>query len=522
MNALYRPFHLKPYGDKLADGVVDAWLVFVRLNIVSIAFCDAVAWAYWAHVTANGAAGYVTGAVAALIVFFIVASVDASFVMHDTTAHAATTPLTVHSRIGKSMQWMRRNLRRSHFAILFRIILVAISFTITAPFLTQFFFSRDIAAAIERGNENAQAGKRTQIAASYDVKLAAARTKLARRMLDLEKEVAGMGSSRRYGDGPTAAAIKRDIAEFQQQIAGLEKAKTAELEIFEKATPEELASRYGIDFKREGPATRARVVAAMENSPAFRSMRNSIKWFLAFMFLALMTLKFFQPDAVKHHYSAEMQAAYEKYETGLYNETLDPRERFGQRGMTPARFVRWYIDHQRDLEETERLQNRVAHARAKAEAQNIGFETIGGTIVTDLEKMHADLERANAVRNVLDQQYADARVRLATLRSKIRQQEQELAEFRYDVDANSDVSLRDADFIVRRKQVFDKQLAANNAALLETETLIANLTQLIEDNRIYRENITASMDTRGRQAADLAELRNAATRRSMEDIASVG
>src|ERR1041384_3409694 len=99
MSTLFRLFRLKPYDDKLVDGVVDSWLVFVRANIMSIALCDAVAWAYWAHITAAGVPGYLTATAAGLIVFFVVASVDASFFMHDSTAHRRSMPsLPGHSR----------------------------------------------------------------------------------------------------------------------------------------------------------------------------------------------------------------------------------------------------------------------------------------------------------------------------------------------------------------------------------------------------------------------------------------
>jgi hypothetical protein len=520
MNTLFRMFKLKPYDERLVDGVVDSWLVFVRANIVSIALCDAVAWAYWAHITAAGVPGYLTAAAAGLIVFFIVASVDASFVMHDTTSHRRAPVLSGHSHFGKIGNWFRQNFRRGHLAILIRIMLVVISFTVTAPFLAQFFFSRDIAAAIKKSNEAAQALKRTEIAASYDRILAATRTRLAARMGDLEKEVAGQGASRRYGDGPTAASIRHDIVHFQDEIRNTEAAKTAELEVFNQATTDELANRYGIDFQREGPDTRARVVVEMEKSPAFRNMRNNVKSFLAFMFLALMTLKFFQPEAVKHYFSAELQSAYHKYESGLYDETLDPRERSDQHRMTPSQFVRWYNDHQRDLEASELLKKRLAAVRVKVEAQDQGFSAVNSIISDDLLRMREDLERTNAAKHGLDQQLAEAESRLAALRAKIRQQEQELAEFRYENDDNSDVSLRDGDFLVRRKQLFDRQLAANRASALATESLIANLSQQLEENRVNREYIVQSMDACGRQARELAELRHDARRRNMEDIAS--
>src|SRR5688572_17550931 len=130
-NILWRPFSLKPYQNNLHDGVVSNWLLFVRLNIVSIALCDAVAWAYWSHITASGTAGYVTAAAAGFIVFALVASVDASFVMHDTAAHRRPSATTGRSRISKAVHWLHQHVRRSHLAVFVRLVLVAISFTVT-------------------------------------------------------------------------------------------------------------------------------------------------------------------------------------------------------------------------------------------------------------------------------------------------------------------------------------------------------------------------------------------------------
>jgi hypothetical protein len=520
---LWRPFSLKPYGNHLLDGVVANWLLFVRLNIVSIALCDAVAWAYWARITASGAAGLATAVAAGVIVFVLVASVDASFVMHDTTAHTRPRVVAGRSAIARAFHWLRHHVRRTHFAVVVRIVLVAISFTVTAPFLAQFFFSRDIAAAIQRANEKSQAAKRDEIIADYDRQLSATRVKLAERARDLEAEVSGTGRSGRYGDGPTAAAIRRDVATYEADIKKLDAAKAHELELYAKASPELLAQRYGVDLEREGPDTRARVLADMEKSSAFRAMRNNIKWFLAFMFLALLTLKAFQPESVKNYYSADLQAAYARYLRGVFNEQLHVGEQSDHDGgMEPVHFVRWYNGHQRDIEEQQALTKRVSVARVRAEAQNQGFDSLAKSLSSDLTRMHEDLQAATERKDDLEKELAEAKSRLGTLHEKIGSSERELREFHYDNNPGDDVSLRDGDFLIKRKQIFERQLASNRAASIETASRIQKLTAELEDNARYRVHISEAIEDCGRQARDLATLINTARRRNMEEIASAG
>ncbi|HEU4520454.1 MAG TPA: DUF4407 domain-containing protein, partial [Thermoanaerobaculia bacterium] len=186
---LSRLFTLRPYGDHLVDGVARLWLVLASINILSIAFCDAVAWGYFAYTTAQGLAAYTAAAIAGLIVFMLVGSVDAMFVMHDRS------------------QWRWRE----YAAIGARIALVILTFTVTAPFLTQLFFARDIEASILRRNEQSIAAKRMEVSANLDRSIAAIGERMTARRRDLEREIAGSGTSGRYGRGPTAAAIEREI-----------------------------------------------------------------------------------------------------------------------------------------------------------------------------------------------------------------------------------------------------------------------------------------------------------------------
>jgi hypothetical protein len=521
---LARPFTLKPYDDKLANGVVDIWLFFVRLIIAAIAFSDAVAWSHLARITTPGDMGKVAAVVVGLIVLVIVGSVDASFVMHDTTVKRRPVVLVAgRSRITAAIRWLRQNVRPGHLAIMARIILVYVSFTVTAPFLTQLVFSRDIEAAIQRSNAQSQATKLTVIAAGYDATLADLRAKLAQRRHDFETEVAGSGKSGRYGEGPTARAIKNDISQYTDDIHNIESAKVAELEAFKNASADQLASRWGIDVKREGPDTRARAVAAMETSPAFRSVRNNVKLFLAFMFVSLLVLKCFEGDAVRSYYSADLQAAYDRYLAGIYDALLHPAERpdAAGGGMTAGQFVRWFNDHRSAAEAHDAVKRRIDFARATSDMQYQGLQSLSSTQTATLTNMRADYELATQKKEELDRDLGNAKSKLATLRAKINSQASELQSFSFDNnDADGEVSLMAGEFLVKRKQIVERQLTANRAAAVETESLITRLTQQQADNHILIERISRSMEDLGHQVANLAQLLAEAQKRSMEGIAS--
>lgn len=508
---------LKPYDHHLADGVVEIWLVFVRLSIVAIALCDALAWSYLGYVTATGAAAYLVAVVAGVIAFTLVGSLDASFVMSDATTQAAKPvddPKTAgRSRVQRVTTWLQRNVRKNHLAVIARVSLVALTFLVTAPALTLFFFSEDIDAAISRANEQTEANKRSSIEKEYDAKLQTSRTQLAKRMQDLETEISGTGRSRRYGPGPTSEAIRRDVVQLETLISNSEAAKKKELAEFDAATPVERAKRWGVDLQREGPETRARAVAELESSPSFRNMRNNIKWFLGFMFLSLMTLKLFQPKAVKHYYSDELQAAYANYRAGTYNNSRLPRGLHPDRGMTPSQFVRWYRAHQQGVDDSAAVRERLARAAEIYEAQRLTVEMLVGPMAERVTKMNADYEASSQRKLQLEQQLAEATHRQSTLNEKVRSDERELEDCKYDTRLTGDMSLRDRSQymtmvaeLMNQKQRIERQLENNKTSLVHVKEEIGRIRQQITDRETQHKFMSEAIDAHREQARQIQKL----------------
>lgn len=510
---------LKPYGNQLIDGMAELWLVLAPLNIVSIALCDAVAWGYFGYTTAHGAASYLTAAVAGVIVFVLVASVDAMFVMHDRSQPPPTDEdpapaVKAHARLWR---WLARNVARDHVAIGARVILVILTFTVTAPFLTQLFFARDIEANINRHNEQRIAAKRQQIIEGFDRQIATSRSLLAARQRDLEKEIAGRGTSGRYGMGPTALAMQREIGELQTQVASAQSAKTAELQFLDAAlaSPELLASRYGIDLIRQGPDTRARVIAELEKSASFRATRRTIKAFLVFMFLGLVALKLFQPESVRIYYSARLQAAYTRLMAGVFNHRLDPRELPAAGGMTPVRFADWYENDQHSRDLTDRLRDQTALAVERLKTQEEAVRLLQETLRCDMNRMQEELAAAANTTEDLETRMLASRQELSVLNAKIAEEQQQLDDFRYDV--GEELSLRDQQLLINSRNRTMRHLADHRAAAATLAASVTRLEHRLETNRLYESQLRQSLATAGSETASLSRaLQKARERRLIE------
>lgn len=505
LRSLSKLFRLKPYENQLVDGMAELWLILAAVNIGAIALCDAIAWGYFGYTTSQGLLAYVSAGLAGLIVLALVGSLDAMFVMHDRSSKEASS----------GTRW---KVRRDHLAIGARIVLVILTFTITAPFLTQLVFMRDIEASIRRSNEQTIATKRADLATSFDRRIGELRGSVTARQRDLENEIAGSGASGRYGQGPTASAIEREIADVQAVIASEESAKATELTTFDQAvaTPEVLANRYGIDLVREGPNTRARVIADMESSPAFRATRRTIKAFLLFMFLGLVCLKLFQPESVRIYYSARLQAAHMRMKAGVFNHRLDPREHPEAGGMTPVRFAEWYENDQQVRDTTDQLRDQTASAIERLRTQEDAVRVLHETLRLDLAQMRQELVTVSKTGDDLEQQVLAMQQELNVLNAKIAEQQQELDDFRYDLE--EDISLRDQQLLISNRQKTVRQLAANRVAVAGLTANLCRLTPRLEANRAFETQLRESIAAAGTEVAAVTQALQGARQRRVADI----
>lgn len=525
MKTLIKLFTLKPYGDDLADGMAQIWLLMARLNILAVAFVDGTAWFYLGFTTSQGTGAYITGAIVGLIAFVLVGSLDASFIMHDPSERKPEDedddpPPAGAPATARAWYWLRHKVHRDHLAIGVRIVLVVLSFTVTAPFLTQLFFARDITAEIVRNNERTTSTKRDEIIREYDRQIDESTALLATRQNDLSAEIAGAGQSGRYGKGPTAKAIDAEIHQLQDDIAKARARKTENVAAFDTASkqPELMAKLYGVDFVREGPDTRARVVSELEKSPAFRATRRTIKAFLLFLFLCLLALKFFQPASVKVYFTAKLQAAWSRLKAGIFDKQIEEAERAGKGGMPPLYFADWYLNQQHVRELTDQMKQQAALQIERVKIEDETIRIVQESLATRTTRMNEDLAHATRESETIEQRLASQRTDLKVLNAKIAEQQQELDDFRHD--RHEDLSLRDKQFLISGRDKTVRQLADNRAKASDLNASITRLTEQLQRNRAYEQRISASIDAAGAEAAALAKLIARSRRQKLGDILS--
>lgn len=505
---------LKPYGNHLADGVVNSWVIFARLCIVSIALCDAVAWGSLARITASGPWAHVAAIVFGVMVFLVIGTLNATFVMQDVTSASVPSEQTHEEprKLRRRLRALARVFDTSHVAMFVRVLLVMLAFIVTAPVLTMFVFSRDIDAAMAKQRAEAEAVARAALVRKYDDALADTQARLQQLNGTLAAELTGAGGSDRYGAGPTVRAIQEQIRRLESARDSLQAEKASQLRAFDAASHEERVAIFGVRFLGEGPEARARFLAELEKSQAFGDTRQSIIAFLGLTFLSLLILKLFQPRAVQHYYSESYQAAYADYRAGTYNARLSETLRPDQGGMTPAQFIRWYDQDQRRLEERETIEIRLAKAVKVLQLQQRASESLNAEFAPTLSRMQDDLDAVLTGGAELERRLKIAQARLHVVQSRIRELE----------DSRHEGALAEGNRLSEVRRESFTQLEADHLLEAELQAEISILTDRLETNARQRTLIGESMAGVGRQAAVISERMRLVQLEVLDEIASVG
>jgi hypothetical protein len=227
-----------------------------------------------------------------------------------------------------------------------RIGVIFGSLLITAPFVAQIIFSRDIKHEIEFDNKTAISKTRGEIEGHNDTEIKKLKEIILAQRDLLPKEISGESGSisGHHGDGPTAKAVKKNIAVYEEQLGELNKARQKELDDFGKALANddyvELRNRWGITLADASPVTRGEMLKRIEATPAYKRTERAIRALLGFLFLSLLILKIYEPRAVKIYLSEALQDEWDRYLAGAFDSWLQPGDRSIAKpsAMTPFTF----------------------------------------------------------------------------------------------------------------------------------------------------------------------------------------
>lgn len=385
---LWQRLLLRPYGDSLCTPGAAFWLFCARVAIFIMAAAEAVSWSYLGYYIGESSQPYVIAAIAGLAVFSVIWIIDASFITLDTARSADEESILGRTPDARKDRW------KLAAGLLVRGIIISATLVISAPFLAQLVFYRDISAEMSRRDAAIVAQRRAELAGSYDAREAALQG--TRRDLDDAsiREAAGAGPSHRMGRGPVVATIERRLADVDAQITAVRSQKDAALRAYDALGRADLQKRYGLHFADDGIRTRSEVLAALRTNQTYQNAELAIRAFLGFLFLALIVLKLFQPASVSVYFSELLQDLHTQYRAGAFDAWLSPEERsYGRAGLTPLRFRSWCIENYRSVRTEEERQRRVESAMAIRNARENELRTIRRKAEEETSPIRAEVAR---------------------------------------------------------------------------------------------------------------------------------
>ncbi|MCA1568578.1 MAG: DUF4407 domain-containing protein [Acidobacteria bacterium] len=502
----------KPFGTNLLTDKAAGWFRTVFVLVCIMAATEAISWGYIGSTFFTGVMGYVCAVLVGCFMFCLVFATDATLMTLD-----RANPSYEQQLYGEKRDKMSQ--AKAIGAVVARIAIVFGSMLVTAPFVTQMIFSRDIKRQIEFDNNAVITETRTTIESRHNDKINEVEKSLnEQRDLHVKEVGAWVGSvTGKRGDGPTAKAIQKRIESIENDLQVLKSARKTELDSFEMALKEnnysELKNRWGLILADSSPLTRGEMIKKIESTPGFRRTEIAIQSLLAFLFVSLLILKFFQSRSVKIYLSEALQDEWLRYKAGAFNGWLEAGDnsRAQPCSMTPFRFEDM-MTHVYPIQR-EMFLSRAGEEVSKQEALNDSQELlqIKEGLRHDLEGRIGDSRDAMAA---IDQKIKAAATEHESVLSDVEAKEADLEKYTCEYKEFERIFMTDGDshqpVSPRMKRVLERLASSADHAQLQMEEAqkgMAALKERAASGRAALGALRAERETlRNRLADDLATL----------------
>lgn len=345
-----RPFlshlQLRPHGERLLTSGAAFWLFAARVLVFAMAGAEALAWGYLGYLFGDGREKWAVAAFTGLVIFLVVWMIDVSLLTLDRASDEH------EKQIFKRSTTSGKGTHRTVIAVATRIILVVGSLTITAPYLSQLVFHKEIEQWIQAEATRRIDQARTDLRAKHDKVLASKDLEIEEKRNKLEAEVAGAGASGRYGKGPASEAILDSIERLETERVQMAKKKEEELAEFESEVAnwdmnrENIATVYNVVLPQLSILSNREALLALRSKPEHQQTELAIKAFLGFIFIGLLLLKLFEPRSTRFYLSEVLQQEYSRYLARSFDELLPDTEKasVNPEAMTPQRLYDFLVN----------------------------------------------------------------------------------------------------------------------------------------------------------------------------------
>jgi hypothetical protein len=390
---------LRPHGNHLLTSGAAFWLSAARVLVLAMAGAEALAWGYLGYLFGDGWVRWGVACTTGLMIFLVVWIIDVSLLTLDRASEEHGHKIFGELSDSQSLK------ARTFIAVGTRIFVVVASLTITAPYLSQLVFHKEISQWVDAKATRMIDEARDGLILKHGSRVEEKDADIQQKRDKLEAEVAGTGISGRHGKGPAAFEIERSIAALEQDREQLVVAQQAELSAFEtdvaawRENREAIATKYNLTLPQASILANREGLEALREKPEHRQTELAIKAFLAFIFIGLLILKLFEPRSIRYYLSEVLQQEYSRYLVGAFDELLPLVEKSTATNydMPPQRLYDFLVNvwsPRRDLMAKEAeaelkeaaMMRRLAERKALEEAQRAAERER----VTELKAMERD------------------------------------------------------------------------------------------------------------------------------------
>ena len=500
-------FTLKPHGDNLCGLKAEMWLLLLRSSVLLIAGCEAAAWGFIGYLMAEATHPWIAAALIGGAVGCLIGGLDAAFVMIDFSpirrAEQTTASPQGSTPFQRALSIVKRNFTKAHLGAIVRMVMVAVSLTITAPFLAQLLFSRDIAERQQAISNKARSDARATIVNKYKQQEDDLREQMRRIEDNRSREIAGRGLSRRFGAGPVTRSMTEQIATVRGQLDALESQAAKDILQFDGADSTTLAQRYGVILPADGIVARFEALRGMEKIPGFRWTENAFRILLAGFFFGLVIFKWYEPRALEVYFDEELQGAFEDYRGGRYDKfVVDPQ--LTPRGeVSPLWFWKWYYGSVKLRERAEQLKDKLVAITARHNDFEAAAQQLSGNPGQEMEALQA---RRTEVLQALEPLLANLQKEtddIERLRSEVAECEAELVNVPAMIAATNKPGDRAA--IIATKNEWEDLLRQRQQALRQQNHKIAEAQRRHDSKQAELKELDTVIATLGRSLSELTD-----------------
>lgn len=288
-----------------------------------VVLAEAFAWGYFGSTfTPNNP--YLGAGIVSLIVFCIFYFFDRTVISHDmmTSKHQ----FTLNGEFYHPSLWQKY---QGTLLLVGRLGMAVLSLVLSSFYLTQLVFYSDIEKQKQVQYQESIEKAKVETLGKLEQKIIAQQTHVQSIHDKLQNEIGGKKGSK-YGKGPVAQSIQAELDSANGELDSLKKALETTRTTLENAiiqNDEQVLKNFDILIVKDSPVFRENAIEKLKKEPAFQRTQRNVEGLLGLFIIILISMKLAQPKALKLYYSSLLQAKWQSYLKGNFDDYLPESEK---------------------------------------------------------------------------------------------------------------------------------------------------------------------------------------------------